>query len=379
MTVSSALSRAQIKFIYEHQKALNLGEARLAHVKKVAGNFMLFKSGKLEKIFNAMLPHNRCFEDRAEYLGLLSELHRLFSGTKEGGRAPFEAGLRLHDIGYAIGNAGDHPEKGYEILSREDGKKIFDKINISDPAQRAFVSTMVRYHGLLTDIGFLYPIEILKSFSFEEKVLLAVASGMDATAKPYEKGFHSMLFSRLLKRYFRFLNESTPLSPEEKLQQLFGPINYAWLKNEDAATLSQAVALRRSRAHDEVMQNVYFHCWSLLKDLITPTVQFAATFYTPFSAHNASDFAKFLFVIGRTIELSGLAPRYTVDTSIKYLGLKSEEKQPIIDRIRGDLRSDIQDVEQIDERTFAYGGLRLYVEKSVGSHKITLSWGGFGE
>ena len=126
------------------------------------------------------------------------------------------------------------------------------------------VLNVVKYHGLFSDVGFLYRPDMISSFDLPTRISLAVMGALDSTAKPLrEGGFHSMLFSRLLRRYQKLLKNPS-ITFEEKLQQLFGPMNYVWLEDTHAEALTARIeeeGLKGESGFEALAGRTYFRCW----------------------------------------------------------------------------------------------------------------------
>jgi len=374
MTSVSLLTHGERTRINTVQKNLGIQPNRLAHVRQVIDNFFKLCREKKGAFYNAITPENRRFEDRQAYLERIQWLCDSLKDLNINQRTSLEAGIRLHDIGCTLTSGGDHPEQGYKLLQGKSGNQIFRKLRLSSTTDFEWISSIVRYHGLFTDIGFLYPPEIINKFSLAERKALVIMSGLDSTAKPFDKGFHSMLFSRLLTRYRRFLEEGGYLGPEEKLQQLFGPINYVWLKDDDLTILGKAIdteGLKGERGFNLILGQTYFWCWPLLKDLVTPDISFSTTYFTPFKSDYASHFARFLLLIAQLIEKLEPSSEIIVDTAFNYYNF--ENRPPFLSILREIFESTKTQIKQVGKTQFVCQKLRFQVEKQGDSQKILIS------
>lgn len=194
----------------------------------------------------------------------------------------FEAGILLHDIGYARSLGASHAEEGMRMLQ---DPAIQADLALDPSRDFNIISKMAGNHGIFSDIGSFYSPDSVLEFPLSTKIALAVINALDSTAKPLgSNGFHSMLFSRVIDRLKWFIEGGNfTISPHEKLRQLFGPINYVYLNDEDKAVLDEAVeksGLAGSRGFNFLLEKALFNCWGLVKDIITPKITFARDYYT---------------------------------------------------------------------------------------------------
>lgn len=360
MKTTSLLTYGERRRIYQVQRKLGIKPDRLAHVRQTAVNFQKMRQGKKGAFWAAMLPENRRYEDRRTYLTQIEWLIGSLNILDQEQMCSLEAGVRLHDIGYANSSGGDHPEAGYQILTK--GDEIWSQLSLSPPAGRAMISQIIKYHGLFVDIGYLFPPEIIASFSPEEKTYLMIMNALDNTAKVKAGGFHSMVFSRMLKRFKDFTAGEGLFPPEERIQQLFGPMHFTWLTEKDLTVLDkslEAEGIKQTRGFDLLMAKTYFHCWPLLKDLITPDICFSTSYYTPLNPDYAPHFARFLSVLAQVIEQLNPSSDIFIDTAFNYFDFKN--RPPFLCRLRENLMSGNLDVVQDDEVNFHCHDLRLKV------------------
>ncbi|MFA5098387.1 MAG: hypothetical protein WC490_07190 [Candidatus Margulisiibacteriota bacterium] len=343
--------------IWRTQIGLGIGRERLLHVRQTVSNYLALRSCEGERFWNAILPENRAYESRKTYLDLMSWLfdeHRVLDWQQQ---RDLEAGIRLHDIGYARSAGADHPEQGYEVLRDPEIQK---ELGLSSIYDMDTVLNMVKYHGLFSDVGFLYRPDMISSFNFPTRISLAVMGALDSTAKPLkEGGFHSMLFSRLLRRYQKLL-ENPSITFEEKLQQLFGPMNYVWLEDTHAEALTAGIeeeGLKGESGFEALAGRTYFRCWPLLKDLITPQIEFASSFYTPVDPSHIPHLVSFLMVMARLLGKAAPQNDVMVDTAFNYFDFSL--RPSYLASLRKDLSDPASELGQIDDCTFGFGNQKI--------------------
>ena len=375
MKTTSLLSYGERRRIYRTQADLGIPANRLAHVRQVGTNHLKLAQGKNGAFYAALLPENRQYEDRKPYLQRINWLQQYLAALDHGAQTALEAGVRLHDIGYAVDSGGSHPEAGYQMLQGESGLKLWAQLSLSSSTDREMISQIVRHHGIFTDIGFLYQSEALKTFDQREQIVLMLMSALDSTAKPKGNKFHSMLFSRQLIRYQHFLEDGAVLTGADKIQQLFGPINFCWLTEGNQTLLDKALdkdGTKDQNGFAVVLDRTYFHCWPLLKDLVTPEVSFAATYHTPFNPAYASHFARFLTVISQVVERFADSPTIIIDTDFNYYDF--EARPPFLSRLRKALTSPDAELIEQSKDTLTYQGLIFKITQQPESTKILIGF-----
>jgi hypothetical protein len=348
------LSVAERRRVWHIQKKIGISAERLAHVKQTVEFLGKLRRGDLGSFYSAMLPENRRYEDRSAYLSRIRWVRERDLSLSSAERTDLEAGLRLHDIGYATGAAGDHPEQGYLLLHKN--AELWSKLRLTSVNSRAQVEFIVRYHGFFTDIGFLYPAELMKAFSGAEKAALVVINSLDSCAKPIKEKFHNMLFSRLLDRYVRFLEQGTALTEQERLQQLFGPCNYVWLEDRDLTALDKLIDAQKLRSEPgfkALIERGYFICWPLVKDLVTPEIAINNAYFTPVKDEYLPQLVNLLALLSRIAERAPAAEKVWIDTDFSYSDISA--RQPKIDRLRSDLAKPRTELVEAADGFFLYG------------------------
>ncbi|KAF0135147.1 MAG: hypothetical protein FD145_285 [Candidatus Saganbacteria bacterium] len=160
----SGLSPAECRNIYQVQGKIGVSQKRLAHVKEVTRNFLHLLKGKKLSFYLQMLPENRAFEDKKTYLDHMQWILGHLNSLSPSEIRDLEAGVRLHDIGYAGGSVGggNHPEVGSRML---EDISLWSSLKLNPAISQDAVRLVVEYHGLFTDIGYLYPQTVTEKFS----------------------------------------------------------------------------------------------------------------------------------------------------------------------------------------------------------------------
>ena len=367
MAITTLIPYGQRANIWRVQADLGIDPKRLLHVRQTVDNYLSLQRGEKVHFWNAILPENRAFENRRAYLDLMSWIVDQHGSLGEEQQRDLEAGIRLHDIGYARSPGGDHPQRGYELLH---DKEILKMLDLPSCYDYGTISAVAGYHGLFSDVGYLYKPDLISSFSPPQQISIAIMSALDSTAKPLkEGGFHSMLFSHLLHRYQKLLTDPS-LTAEERIQQLLGPMNYVWLEDSDAQEVNARVkeeGLKEMKGFNILISQTIFHCWPLLKDLITPTVEFAASFYTPVEPAHISHLVAFLRVMSQVLESADPEGDVIVETGFNYFDFAS--RPPYLAALRKDLTDPEARLERTGEGTFVFGRQEI----RTGSGKIILS------
>lgn len=195
-------------------------------------------------------------------------------------------------------------------------------------------------------------------------------SYLDRTAEPYKERFHNMLFSRILEQYQKLISGQV-LSLERRFQSLFGPINYCWLEDNDLTFFDKQIGiigLRNAPGFNTLMESTFFLCWPLLKDLITPEIKDASTFFTPMKEEYAVDLARFLYVIAMVVEKIKAPSRIVVDAQIDYF--TKDNRPPLLNRIRNSLANANLDLLPSGDNTFQLQSMSFQIFPFENGHKI---------
>ena len=350
----SPLNHAEQQRIWQVQLDIGISPSRLAHVRKTVEFLGKLRRGKVGAFYCALLPENRRYEDRKAYLSRINWVQEKFQALDATARGNLDAGMRLHDIGYAVTPGGNHPEEGYLLLRRD--AAIWAKLGLPPSINKATIELITKYHGFFTDIGFLYPAELTSIFSPDQKAMLAVVSALDSTAKPIGDKFHSILFSRLLERYSRFSEEGAKLDRTDRLRQLFGPCNYVWLETKDLTALDKAIAvsgLDKMAGFAKLVDEAYFWCWPLIKDLVAERVEISGSYYVPVNQEYLPQLVNLLVLLAGVVEKTGGAKKLVVDTEFNYVPLAS--RPLILEKLRTDLGRVDQRLTEIKPDTFVSG------------------------
>lgn len=366
MRSTSLLSYGERRRINLVQQRLGISPARMAHISQTNANWLKLLRGEKKSFWQMMLPENRRFEDRKTYLSHIEWLVDTKGSLSLEDQRNLEIGIRLHDIGYAVTNGGDHPQKG-EVLLRDD--IICSSLGLFSPNNRKLISSIVGYHGFFTDIGFLFPADKIKQFDSEEIKSLAIMCALDSTSKPFGSRFHNMLFSRILERII-----SPDISTEDRIRQLFGPPNVVWLEENDFSTfhkLLEKTGTLSEPGFETILNNTYFLCWPVLKDLVTPEViPYNHKIFIDFDPECASDLARFLFVVSRVIDKLAPSERIEVNTGFDYF----KGNRPLfLERLRRNLEGENLDPVQRSKNEFRVGDITFKVEKA--ERKMVVSIG----
>ena len=381
----------------------DMAQRRLIHVAQVIKNFKILKEGTIKDFYSQLTEKNRKLENESDYLYNLDGLRNLYHKLPQPvisrntiraifGRdtsweclfenatdkilvfksdaakiihkkfkepilsekllqlleqaqnqtiekPAFEAGVMLHDIGYAKSAGADHSEKGYEMLN---DPAIQDTLALTSTNDFDTISMMARYHGFFSDIGYLYPPKEAFKLPLSHQICLAVMNALDSTARPFGKNaFHSMLFSRVLKRLNRFVSDGNfTIPPEDRLRQLFGPLNYVWLDENDKNKLVESLELSGligKYGFHLLLEKAYFHCWGLVKDIITPQISFAEDYYTEIKDEYIPHLTCFLAVVSNILKELDPQRDVIVDTDPRLNYNNFANRDPYLNYLRNDL------------------------------------------
>jgi len=321
MATASLLTRGERSRIWQLHRQLDIPAPRLAHIRQAVTNYLEMRRGNSGHFYRILSPENRGFEDKKDYTEKIAWLFDTHNEITPENQANLEAGIRLHDIGYGGRSDKDHEEVGGEML--QDGS-IFKKLRLSPALTEERIKTIVRFHGLYTDIGFLYKPETVAAIDPQAQQSLYIMSAIDSTAKPLSNGrFHSMLFSRLIERYMEFNRKGVTVSAQSKLQQLFGPINYVWLDDEGMNRLNNTEGCQEIKAREGfrmMVERSFVNCWPFFKDLVTPEISFATDYYTRTNPKFFPDLLKLLSALSDIMEERDSGKDFLImtDPSINY-------------------------------------------------------------
>lgn len=362
MAATSLLSYGEKTRILQLHRQLGISAPRINHIRQVTTSYLEMRRGNSGYIYRALSPDNRKFEDKSNYAGLIGWLFDTHNTITPENQANLEAGIRLHDIGYAGRSDQNHEEVGGEML--QDGM-IFNVLRLSPSLDTDIIRTLVRYHGLYSDVGFLYKPETARSLDPQTQQSLYIMSAVDTTAKPLSNGkFHSMLFSRMLERYMEFQEKGVTVSAQSRLRQLFGPINYVWLDDKGMDKLNNTAGCQelKERAGFRIMvERTFVNCWPLFKDLTTPEISFATSYYTETNPAFFPDLLKLLSALSDIIEAIDTGKDFLImtDQSADYRDFN--KRPPFLSAIRASLAEQDPKITQTEKDVYSQGNIRFTV------------------
>lgn len=374
MATVSLLTCGERSRIWQLHRQLDIPAPRLAHIRQVTTNYMEMRRGSLGRFYRILSPENRKFEDKKAYdekIGWLFDTHNRITPENQ---ANLEAGIRLHDIGYGGRSDKDHEEVGGEML--QDGR-IFKKLRLSAALSEERIKTIVRFHGLYTDIGFLYKPETVAAIDPQAQLSLYITSAVDSTAKPLSNGrFHSMLFSRLIERYMEFDRKGVTVSVQNRLRQLFGPINYVWLDDKGMDGLDNTEGCRELKARTGfrmMVERSFVNCWPLFKDLVTPEISFATDYYTRTNPMLFPDLLNLLSALSDIMEERDSGKDFLImtDPSINYRDFAN--RPAVVSAVRRSFADRNASLSQNEEDIYSFGEIRFSVSEPPENTTIMIS------
>lgn len=304
--LSSQLSPEVARKLFNLNTQVGINADRLGHIAGVVKAAVKIGERDFDYFWQLMIPANRQFESADVYRRNLNWVFDIYARLNPAARIDLEAGAHLHDLGYALASGADHNEAGTKVVADlwPEVTQILPGLSLDRMIK------IIRYHGLLNDVGYQFLPSELKRFSQEELDILALIGVMDNVAKPWanpqsETEYRSMLFSRIVARFQQLLTDPDNFDLNARLQSVFGPITYVWLKDSDHELLKQAVeksGLPRQPGYKTIMNKTLVYCWPLFKDLVTPKVEFASSFYTPLEPANLASFVALLQRLSDLIE-----------------------------------------------------------------------------
>ena len=376
--MANYLSPSQVRTLYNLQVGLGVNTYRMAHIRSVRRNFLDFAGGGSKCLFNRLSDDNRQFEDKIDYTGKIKWFRDKYDTLPKTMKADLETAVTLHDIGYGQGIGSTHALEGYQLLGGAQGEMIWERASLIGLADRENVRSMVKDHALLTDIGLLHPSKAIEGFSHDEMAQLAVLCMSDALGNVRtDYSTHNMLFSRQMDRYKWLLETRQEPGADEKIRGLFGPIPYVWLNDEDFSLLRQyirSVGLPETPGFKALTGRIYFTCWPMLKDMVTPEIEMRpASYYTPLDERNLPGFSRFLYMISRTLEQLEPTDVYTVTTAPDYFTFRNaEERLAMLSPLRRSL-AQRTDLELMSPYQFRFDRIGLDAYKDGNTTAITLS------
>lgn len=306
--LSGRLPAVTARRLFNLNGRVGIGEDRLRHIAGVVEATVKIGQGDFTYSWGRLIPANRECESMADYRQKMDWVFDVYDGLDQNARIDLEAGALLHDLGYARAVGAEHNEEGVKVLAEvwPETERILRGLS------QDRMNKMIRYHGLLNDVGYQFLPGELKRFTKEELDLLALLGIADNMAKPWtnpqsDVEYRSMLFARTIARFQQLLTAPDKFDMRERLRSVFGPITYVWLKDDDYRLLLkeiEASGLPKRDGYHIIMNNVLMYCWPLFKDLITPRVEFATSFYTPLEPKNLAAFIELLHRLSDQLERS---------------------------------------------------------------------------
>lgn len=388
----SLLHKQEIHNIYGLYEKLGISEARIAHVRHAAGNFGNLRTGNIDPFHSSLYPGFVPFEIKEEYLDLIQWAGSLMAGLSLDLQRTLEAGAHLHDIGYGISSGGDHPEAGYLLLRGEtipEGfsleTEVWDLLNFTSIIDRTLAEKIVRYHELYSNIGYLFPVEILRNLTSDEKTCLLIMNLLDSTAFPTHDGFRSKLSSRLIK-WVKGLFESERYDIAQRYRHLFGPTDYIWLNDKDSEKLGKLIdaEVKGRDGFGLILEKARFLCWPLLKDMVTPDIVLTPEYYTSVNEQYLRAFVKFLIVISQVAEKLEDANEIFIDVHPNYFP-KIEYRKQALAILRESLTGDVGLI-SAREAVYPYSSFYSYnkisfgvIKGARGNYRIRLKFEGLDD
>lgn len=344
-----------------------VAKKRMAHINQVTDNLLRLKAGNTQFFYDAMLPEDRVFEDEAGYKKSVEKLHTLLAGLPGKAERLLEIGTRLHDIGYSMSDMPDHCLYGAEIMEAAGTAK---KIGLSDTEDIGFVSDIIRYHGLFTDIGLSFRPETLTGISDTRKRGLAIITFLDSTAKQNEKDFYSIAYSRLIDRIFQILGGDIKSLKNERIRQVFGPISYCWLNDRDYSEVLACLkgeGVTESKGFKELEERGLFDCWPIFTDILSEGAEFTNSCYIPLGPGMVPVFASFLKALSQVA--SETEGRGDIKVATRLNSFDSNKRRPLIEEVIESSGSPIKTEGDITRM----GSVLFELKQEGRGHKIEIS------